>query len=149
MNWDAALNRRNKLMGVGLIAWDHSGTVRASMCIVVPYVFDPMIIEAIGAQKRVEFGRHMGFHPIDLEGGAQEIVDALGKVDECCGRYGSIITDTRKLLTYFQSSTVKHVRAVASDSQPFFLNLGNKITFCFPIKKKNLTINSLIFSYIN
>jgi hypothetical protein len=29
----------------------------------------------------------------------------------------------------------KSLRALAADSQPFFLYLGNKTTFCFPIKK--------------
>jgi hypothetical protein len=40
------------------------------------------------------------------------------------------------------------VKALAAVSQPFFLYLGNKITFCFPIKK-HLTIDSLKFSYTN
>jgi hypothetical protein len=40
------------------------------------------------------------------------------------------------------------IRALAADFQPFFLYLGNKTTFYFPIKKY-LTIDSLIFPYIN
>jgi hypothetical protein len=41
-----------------------------------------------------------------------------------------------------------YLRALAADTQLFSLNLGNKITFYFPIKKR-FTIDSLIFSYIN
>jgi hypothetical protein len=40
------------------------------------------------------------------------------------------------------------LRALVADSQPFFLYLGNKTTFCFPIKKYS-TIDSLTFPYIN
>jgi hypothetical protein len=40
------------------------------------------------------------------------------------------------------------VRALAADSQPFSLNLGNKTTFCFLIKK-HPAIDSLNFPYIN
>jgi len=43
---------------------------------------------------------------------------------------------------------IRGFRALAADTQPFSLNLGNKITFCFPIKKHS-TIDSLNFSYIN
>jgi hypothetical protein len=41
-----------------------------------------------------------------------------------------------------------YLRALAADTQQFSLNLGNKITFYFPIKKR-FTIDSLIFSYVN
>jgi len=40
------------------------------------------------------------------------------------------------------------MRALVANSQPFFLYLDNKTTFCFPIKK-HPTIDSLTFSYIN
>jgi hypothetical protein len=40
------------------------------------------------------------------------------------------------------------VRALAADFQLFSLYLGNKTTFCFPIKKYS-TIDSLTFLYIN
>jgi hypothetical protein len=40
------------------------------------------------------------------------------------------------------------LRALAADSQPFSLYLGNKTTFFFLIKKYP-TIDSLTFPYIN
>jgi hypothetical protein len=45
-------------------------------------------------------------------------------------------------------SKYSNVRALAADSQPFSLCLGNKTTFYFPIKKYP-TIDSLTFPYIN
>jgi hypothetical protein len=41
-----------------------------------------------------------------------------------------------------------YIRTLAADFQLFFLCLGNKTTFCFPIKKYP-TIDSLTFPYIN
>jgi hypothetical protein len=44
------------------------------------------------------------------------------------------------------------IRALAEVTQPFFLNLENKITFSFfikKLKKKKFTIDPIIFSYIN
>jgi hypothetical protein len=52
-------------------------------------------------------------------------------------------------LLFTNSCAVKRVlRALAADFQPFSLCLGNKTTFCFPIKKYP-TIDSLTFPYIN
>jgi hypothetical protein len=43
LNWDAALDNRKKIMGMGIIARDHSGEVKAAMCDVIPYIRDPSI----------------------------------------------------------------------------------------------------------
>jgi hypothetical protein len=45
-------------------------------------------------------------------------------------------------------ATKNTFRVLASVSQPFFLYLEIKTTFCFP-KKKHYTIDSFNFSYIN
>jgi hypothetical protein len=47
VNWDAAIDRRKNLMGVGVIARDHSGTVLAVQCSVQIYILNPTIAEAI------------------------------------------------------------------------------------------------------
>jgi hypothetical protein len=46
INWDAALDRQNKLMGVGLITGDHLGGVRVSLSTVISYIYDPEITKA-------------------------------------------------------------------------------------------------------
>jgi len=38
------------------------GVVKAAMCAVIPYIRDPMVAEAIGARRAVEFGREMGYY---------------------------------------------------------------------------------------
>jgi hypothetical protein len=43
---------------------------------------------------------------------------------------------------------IKTLRALVAVAQPFSLNLENKTTFYFSIKK-DFTIDSLIFLYIN
>jgi len=103
LNWDAALDRTNKVMGVGVIARDHEGSVKASKSILVPYVSDPAIAEALGAQKGVEFGLAMGFHSIDLEGDARDIITTLGRDNGFLGKYGSLIADAREKLRHFRS----------------------------------------------
>lgn len=100
VNWDAAVDHKNKVMGVGLIARDYLGNVRASSCSFRPYVSDPTIAEAIGAKEGMTLGRDMEFQLIVLEGDAQGIVLAVRHVD-CLGRYRSIIADAGECLGFF------------------------------------------------
>jgi hypothetical protein len=59
-----------------------------------------------------------------------------------------IIIDRVFSNAFIAKEAVPSLRALAADFQPFFLCLGNKTTFYFPIKKY-LTIDSLTFPYIN
>ncbi len=43
MNWDAVVDRKQKMVGVGIIAHDHNGKVLASMCFSHWYISDPTI----------------------------------------------------------------------------------------------------------
>jgi hypothetical protein len=109
INWDAALDGRKKLMGVGIIARDSTSGVMVVMCSTLPYIRDPAVAEAISAKRAVEFGREMGFPSIELEGDAREIVLALGSSEERCGAYGNIIMEIRLLLGSFLYWRVGHV----------------------------------------
>jgi len=71
LNWNASVDRKNKLMGVGLIARDHTGQVRAPLCTHKPYVIDPTTAEALAARQGVELCHNLGFQSIVLEGDAQ------------------------------------------------------------------------------
>jgi hypothetical protein len=52
LNWDAAIDRRNKLMRIGLIAWDHASRVRVFACSFHPYISDPPTAESFAARHR-------------------------------------------------------------------------------------------------
>lgn len=110
MDWN------QKLMGVGIITRDHMGTVRASMCSVQQYISDPTTTEAFGARLGVEFGCHLRFQSIILEGDAKEVVIALGRDDNGLGKYGSLIVDAREILAGFQSWAVSHVRREGNEA---------------------------------
>jgi hypothetical protein len=108
INWDAALDVQNRLMGIGIIARDSAGRVMAAMSSVVPYIKDPTVAEAIGAKRAVEFGREKGFPSIELEGDALQIVLALS-LEECCGAFENVITETKLLLDTYSCWRVGHV----------------------------------------
>lgn len=104
------VDRRNKVMEVGLIARDHIGNVRASMWSFHPYISDPSTAEAFVARQGVALCRDLGFQSIELEGDAYEIVSALKKEDVCSGKYGSLIADARNLLMSLWDWAVSYVR---------------------------------------
>jgi hypothetical protein len=74
INWDAVLDVRKKRMGVGIIARNAMGVVKAAMCTMLPYIQNPTVAEAIGARRVVEFAREMGFSSIEIEGVSREVV---------------------------------------------------------------------------
>jgi len=100
INWDAALDGRKKIMGMGIIARDCIGVVKAAMCAVIPYIRDPTVAEALGARRAVEFGRDMGYEAIELEGDASEIVEAIGNSAKTANRFGGII---RRLVRFWKA----------------------------------------------
>jgi ribonuclease HI len=109
LNWDAAVDKGSKIMGVGIIIRDHNGEVCASSCSTRPYVVNPSVAEALGARQGVELCIELGIQSILLEGDAKEIVNAIAKGGVSLGCCGSIIDHTRSLLTQVHFWAVQHV----------------------------------------
>jgi hypothetical protein len=59
LNWDAAKDQQNGLMGVGLVAYDSREQVRVSLCHTMAYLTDPTV-----ARQGVELCNSMGFNAI-------------------------------------------------------------------------------------
>jgi hypothetical protein len=64
LNWDAAKDQQNGLMGVGLVAYDSREQVRVSLCHNMAYLTDPTVTEAFVARQGVELCNSMGFNAI-------------------------------------------------------------------------------------
>jgi hypothetical protein len=110
VNWDASMDVKQKVLGIGLIARDNLGRVKGSMCYASKYLLDPSVAEAFGARLGAEFDRRMGFDPIFLEGDAQEVVRVLQCEEGRLCPYGSIIADMHAVLAGFHSLKVNSVR---------------------------------------
>jgi ribonuclease HI len=110
LNWDAALDNRKKIMGMGIIARDHSGEVKATMCDVIPYIRDPSVAEALAACRAVQFAHNMGAQSVELEGDAREVMVALGSTAETDSTVGNLVFEARRMLENFPSWRVSHVR---------------------------------------
>ena len=57
VNWDAAIDVKNKKMGVGVIVRDADGLVSASMCTTVLYITDLTLAEAVVTGRLLFFAK--------------------------------------------------------------------------------------------
>jgi hypothetical protein len=110
LNWDAALDKNQRLIGVGIVARDSEGKVIAVMCSSQRYISDSSVAEAFGARLCAEFGLFMGLRSVILEGDALEVVQELKRVNEDAGHLGNLIGEIRFLLRSFDCWSINHVK---------------------------------------
>lgn len=85
-------------MGMGMVARDHNKQFIAGLCAPQQFISDPTTAKALAAWKMVEFCINPEFENVVLEGDCQELVQALVSEDDCWGRFGLLINDTKQLL---------------------------------------------------
>lgn len=66
INWDVAIDSKNKCMGIDIIAWDCEGQVIATKCHSVCVRQEPVIGEAQAALRVVKFSSDLGLQSITL-----------------------------------------------------------------------------------
>lgn len=134
LNWDAALNRDQKWIGVGIVSRDSNGKVIAHKCSYYRYISDPLVAEAFGAKLCAEFGMFIGFRSVILEGDAVGVVNALNRVDNYEGIVSNLIGETCLMLKNFDRWSVKHVgregnKVAHSLAKLAVSNLQNQVWF--------------------
>lgn len=112
LNWDAAVDRKHKMIGVGIVTRDSNGKVLAARCSFHRYISNPSVAEAFGAKLCVVFGLFLGLKNVVLEGDALEVVHAISREDDDASYLGNLIGETRHLLSDFDCWAVSHVRRV-------------------------------------
>jgi hypothetical protein len=117
------VNKRLRMVVVGIVARDSSGNVVASKCFIQRYMSDVAIAEAFGACQAVSFGRWLGLSSVWLEGDALDIIMALGREEDDEGKYGNYLVETRGILKQFLSFTVGHVRREGNFAAHFLAKL--------------------------
>ncbi|GLT72323.1 hypothetical protein SLA2020_442690 [Shorea laevis] len=113
-NWDAAIDTLNNRMGVGVIIRDEAGDVVPSMCVVVPYILDPAVAEAVALWKAVELCNDLQLPRLHLEGDCQKIIQALRMEGPCWSRFGYLVEDSRSQLDLLHDWSVSHTRQEAN-----------------------------------
>jgi len=68
VNCDAAVGKKNRWIGLGIVVRDHEGIVLAARNTTKNVMVEPDVAEALTAFYTVEFCREMSFVDIILEG---------------------------------------------------------------------------------
>jgi hypothetical protein len=79
INWDAAVDHRNRRIGLGCIAQNSEGVFLARRSITKECVVDPSIAEALATVYAVLFGNERGFRQIIFEGDTLQTVQAINE----------------------------------------------------------------------
>ncbi|GLT53412.1 hypothetical protein SLA2020_266820 [Shorea laevis] len=81
INWDIAINKSKKLMGMGVIVRDCNGQAQADLQSSRMFIMDPTTAEAYAAWQAMVFGRDLGLYKVQLERDALAIVQVLQNDD--------------------------------------------------------------------
>ncbi|KAF5454503.1 hypothetical protein F2P56_024161 [Juglans regia] len=109
INWDAAIDKVNCRIGIGVIIRDWNGCVSAilrSTCSSFP---DPLLGEAIAALSAIKFCYDLGPRSIILKGDSLNVVNAVNGPETNWSSVGMIITDLKKLLIQVGARKVLYV----------------------------------------
>ncbi|XP_042954618.1 uncharacterized protein LOC122291034 [Carya illinoinensis] len=103
-NWDAAVDKENSKIGVGVVVRDSSGMVIASVCSSIFLNPDHLLGEAVAALKASTLCFDIGLNQVMLEGDSSAVVQAVQRRDECWSPTGLVVRDIK--LVFVNSSLV-------------------------------------------
>ncbi|KAF5441798.1 hypothetical protein F2P56_036997 [Juglans regia] len=97
-NWDAAMNVRNRKVGIGVAVRDSTGEVLACLCSCFDNISNPSVAEAVGLRRAALLCAELGFSNVILEGDSKVVVNATISGEEIEAEYGNIIEDVRRVI---------------------------------------------------
>ena len=77
VNWDAAVDGKQKRIGIRVVARNHDGRVLAMMSKIMEYIQDLVTAKALASRRAIKFNHSLGISRIILEGDTIQIVKAL------------------------------------------------------------------------
>ena len=129
---------------LGVMVWDNEGLVIAAMATRVPQFLQAIEIEALAANKALEFAQEMGLFDIVLEGDSSLVMAALNSMDPGLAPYGLLLQDTLSLSLVFSKLSYSHTKregnTVAHNLAHLTVNLPNCV-----IWMKDISSNVLSF----
>ncbi|KAF5441962.1 hypothetical protein F2P56_037084 [Juglans regia] len=108
-NWDAAIDKANSRVGIGVIVRNSEGAIMASLCSSMDLFPDPLLGEAIAARRASSFCADLGFQHVILEGDSLLVVKAIQNKEDSWSDSGLVIRDIKILLSKFLSWSILHV----------------------------------------
>ena len=114
--------------GLRVMVRDNEGLVIAAMATCVPQFLQAIEIEALAANKALEFAQEMGLSDVVLEGDSSLMMAANSKYPSLAS-YGLLLQDTLSLSSVFSKLSYSHTKregnTVAHNLAQLVINLPN------------------------
>jgi ribonuclease HI len=114
INWDAAVDSSNKIIGLGMIARDESGKFLAACSKRQSINVEPMVAEALAAIQAILFCQEHNFQKVIFEGDSLQVVKEVNMSTQCNSSYGHLIESIKVGLRQIPESSFTHVRRSAN-----------------------------------
>ncbi|XP_042942878.1 uncharacterized protein LOC122277061 [Carya illinoinensis] len=108
-NWDAAVDLKNKKVGIGIIIRDENGDVLVAACGRRKYLHHPATAESLALRRAAEIYTELNYTKVILEGDAKGVIEAVNREAEDLSVYGNIIQEIKR---YFRNRKEWEVRFV-------------------------------------
>lgn len=83
LNWDAALDIKNRKLGIGIIIRHHNGAVVACLSSVEDFHSKAVLAECRALWRALVFSEQLSIDKVTLEGDAQVVIQAAKKEETC------------------------------------------------------------------
>ena len=115
--------------GLRVMVRDNEGLVIAAMATCVPQFLQAIEIEALAANKALEFAQEMGLSDVVLEGDSSLMMAVLNSKYPSLASYGLLLQDTLSLSSVFSKLSYSHTKregnTVAHNLAQLVINLPN------------------------
>ena len=129
INFDGATFAGEKCSGLGVMVRDKKRLVIAAMATRVPQLLQAIEIEALAANKALEFAQEMGLSDVVLEGDSSLVMAALNYKDPGLAPNDLLLQDTLSLSSAFfklsYSHTMREGNTIAHNLAQLAVNLPN------------------------
>ncbi|XP_042941372.1 uncharacterized protein LOC122276027 [Carya illinoinensis] len=97
INWDASLDVKQGVMGMGIIIRNDQGEAMVAACDSKKWVQKPYIAECCALWKAMEICRDLNLQQVIFEGDAKTVITAVDSDKDVMSSFGPLIVDIRKV----------------------------------------------------
>jgi ribonuclease HI len=108
VNWDASLNARNEVVGLGCVIRNNDGVIVGAKCCACMVEADPLLAECMAAYSALNFCKEMGFSKVICECDSLQVVKAICDPSSPYVKIGHFVEAIRKDASEFISCSWFH-----------------------------------------
>jgi hypothetical protein len=137
VNWDASINLRDGVLGLGCVIRNDVGLVVGAKCCVCKVEADPLLAEVMTAYLVITFSKKMGFTNIECDCDSLQAIQGIRDTRSPNIRIGHFVEEIRHVASSLSScywihccgevNVVAHVIAREASSKYISLNIGMRI----------------------